>query len=80
MVKYNHHYLKTKNPCILYLSNKNYIDIYLIDKYLELISPNNFFKKLFKNTEVFFLTIAYYSTVDLFRYRYSSTHAKEILV
>ena len=80
MVKYIHRYLQTKNPCILFLNYKKNIDRYVnIDNYRSGNLSNNFFKKLFKNTEVFFLTIAYYSTLDLCRYRSSSTHAKEIL-
>lgn len=79
MVKYIHRYLQTKNPCIILFNYRKGIDIYLIDIYLELISSNNFFRKLFKNIEVFFLTIAFYSTLDLCLYRSSSTHAKEIL-
>ena len=73
MVKYIHHY-QTKKPCILVFKYRIDLDIYL-----ELISSNNFFRKLFKNTEVFFLRIAFYSTLDLCLYRSSSTHAKEIL-
>lgn len=84
MVKYIYRYLQTKNSCILFIKNRinidiYIIDIYLIDRYLELISSNNFFMKLFKNTEVFFLMIAYYSTLDLCLYRSRITHAKEIL-
>ena len=79
MVKYIHRNFRTKNPCILFLTDKNSVDIYLIDIYLELIRSNNFFKKLFKNTEVFFLTIAFYSTLVQCKNSYSITHAKGIL-
>ena len=37
---------------------------------------NNFFRKLFKNTEVFFLKLDFYFTVLIHRYKYSITHAK----
>ena len=80
MVKYVHSYLQTKNPCILFLKYTKYIDKYVnIDNYRSGNLSNNFFRKLFKNKEVFFFTIAYYSTLDLCLYRFSSTHAKEIL-
>lgn len=76
MVKYIHQGFQFKNPCIIFLNYRKSIDIDLIDIYLELNSTNNFFKKLLKNTEVFFLTITYFSTVEICLYRHSSTHAK----
>lgn len=76
MVKYIRHCLQTKNPCILFLKLRKNVDIYLIDRYLELNRSNNFFKKLLKNTEVFFLTEIFYFTVLIHRNKYSITHAK----
>lgn len=76
MVKFIHQKFRSKNPCIIFLNYRKSIDIDLIDLYLELNSTNNFFKKLLKNTEVFFLTIVYYFTVLIHWYKYSITHAK----
>jgi len=76
MVKYIHRNSETKNPRIIFITIIEKIDSYLnTDRFLVLKLSNNFFKKLF----VFFLTIAYYSTLVLCQYSDSISHAKEIL-
>lgn len=80
MVKYIHCQNQSKNPSIIFLTIFRSIDRYQItDIYLVLYSTNNFFKKLLKKTEEFFLTIVFHFTVLILKDKYSSTHAKEIL-